>query len=213
MIVMVRGTFAGIESDMALVELSGMTYGILVTASVAEHLVTSGKVGQEVSFHTYSYIEGNPGIGNLTPRLVGFPKKSDLEFFSLLTTVQGLGIRKALRSLAVPVREVARAIELNDVVALKKLPEIGAKTAQKIIVELKGKVTGFAHLGDDDVIIHGGGALAEEFQRDAVDILIQLQYNASEAEDLVRMASKESPAIATAEDLVQYIFKHQARTR
>src|SRR4030042_2951002 len=104
----------------------------------------------------------------------------------LLTSVQGLGVKKVLRALTIPVREVARAIELNDLATLKQLPEIGGKTAQKIVVELKGKAARFALLDEEGLKLAPQRGLEAEYQRDAVDILIQLQYTEAEAETLVR---------------------------
>lgn len=213
MIVRIRGLLTGVEKERALVEINGITYGILVSDAVAGHMVSSGTVGHEITLHTYSYIEGNPGLGNLTPRLVGFPEKADLEFFLLLTTVQGLGVKKALRALAIPVREVARAIELNDLATLKQLPEIGGKTAQKIVVELKGKAARFALLDEEGLKRAQSPGLEAEYQRDAVDILVQLQYNVSEADTLVRQTVRRHPDIATAEELIQQIFKQQTRPK
>ena len=212
MIVKVHGTLAGVEKDQALVEINGITYGVLISKAVAAELITSGAVGKETTLHTISYIEGNPGMGNLIPRLVGFPDKSDLEFFSMLTTVQGLGVKKALRALAIPVRDVARAIELKDVTALKSMPEIGEKTAQKIIVELQGKVTRFAFIDEDTASQSSAGADAE-YIRDAVDILLQLQYTESEAENLVRQTIRQYPDITAAEEIIQLSFKRSARPK
>ncbi|MFC1574444.1 OB-fold domain-containing protein [Candidatus Latescibacterota bacterium] len=127
MIVKIHGSLAGVEKDQALIEVNGITYGVLISKAVAAELLSTGAVGKEMTLHTLSYIEGNPGMGNLTPRLVGFPDKTDLDFFSMLTTVQGLGVKKALRALAIPVRDVARAIELNDIATLKNMPEIGGE--------------------------------------------------------------------------------------
>lgn len=213
MIVRIRGLLTGVEKERALVEINGITYGILISDAVAEHMVSSGMVGQDITLHTYSYIEGNPGLGNLIPRLVGFPEKADLDFFLMLTTVQGLGVKKALRALAIPVHEVARAIELNDLATLKRLPEIGGKTAQKIVMELKGKAARFALLDEEGLKRAQLPGLEAEFQRDAVDILVQLQYTASEADTLIRQTVRLHPDIATAEELIQQIFKQQTRPK
>ncbi|MBN1292852.1 MAG: hypothetical protein JXB48_13505 [Candidatus Latescibacteria bacterium] len=210
MIAKIQGILTGIEKDTALVEINGITYGIFVTAAVSERLTTSGKIGQDVVFHTLEYIEGNPVMGNLVPRLVGFPNKTDLDFFSMLTTVQGLGVKRALRALTVPVKDVARAIELNDVASLKKLPEIGGKTAQKIIVELKGKTARFALLREDDVDATAQSVrIEDELHSDALEILRQLQYSESEAETLINETLKNRPDLITAEDLIQDIFKRK----
>ena len=210
MIIKMRGMLTGVEKDQAFLEINGITYGIFITSAVSRRLIASGKTGQEVTFHTLEYIEGNPGMGNLIPRLVGFPNKTDLEFFSLLITVQGLGAKKTLRVLTIPVKDLARAIELNDVAILKSLPEIGSKTAQKIIVELKGKAARFALLREEDMqVISLPAGMEAEYQNDAVDILLQLQYSETEAENLIRKTVKEYPEIKTAEELIQQIFKSQ----
>ena len=76
MIVKIHGILSGVEKDQALVEVNGLTYGVLISKAVAAELVTTGVVGKDMTLHTISYIEGNPGMGNLTPRLVGFPDKT-----------------------------------------------------------------------------------------------------------------------------------------
>lgn len=213
MIARIRGTLVTVDNDTALLDVGGITYTVMVTAPVAERLIATGRVGGEVEFHTMYYIEGGVGMSNLVPRLVGFLNESDLEFFSLMITVQGLSVKRSLRALAMPVKDVARAIELNDLVTLKKLPEIGGKLAQKIVMELKGKAARFALLREED--IPAAEALVagpeEEYQREAVEVLLQLQYARHEAEDIVRRISADRPDIATSEELIQEIFRQQVR--
>jgi len=205
------GTLVAVHNSQALLELNGITYAILITKAVEERLVATGKIGQEVTFNIFHYIEGNVAMGNNIPRLVGFLNETDLEFFSMLITVQGLGVKKALKSLVIPVKKVARAIELNDTATLRKLPEIGGKTAQKIVVELKGKAAKFALLREEDIPeTLAAKDIADEYQLEAIEILIQLQYNESEAKDLVCRTAEAYQNITTAEGLIQEIFKKQA---
>jgi holliday junction DNA helicase RuvA len=211
LIARIRGKLVSVENAGALVELNGITYSIMVSAAVADRLISTGKTGEEVTFHIMHYIEGSVGMGNLMPRLVGFLNESDLEFFSLMISVQGLGVKKALKSLTIPVKDVAKAIELGDFYTLKKLPEIGLKTAQKMIVELKGKAAKFALLREEDIPetikqIH----IEREFQHEAVEILRQLQYSESEAEEVVAKISQANPEIKTSQELIQEIFKKQS---
>ena len=208
MIVRIRGRLDTVRGDLAYVESEGITYGVLICASTAERLVKSGMVGREVVFHTLQYIEGGIGMGNLIPRLVGFLSEGDLEFFTLLITVQGLGVRKTLRALVLPVRDIARAIELNDLMTLRKLPEIGAKTAQKIVMELKGKALPYAGLsGDEEPFAPQGEALAEEYQVEALAVLTQLQYPEAEARDIVVRTARARPDIQTSQELIQEVFR------
>jgi len=210
MIAQMRGKLIDIEPGEALLEIGGITYSILVTSSVEERLRVTEQVGQETTFHVLHYLEGGVGMGSITPRLVGFLNKTDLEFFSLVITVQGLGVKKALRSLIIPVKEVARAIELEDISLLKKLPEIGVKTAKKIVVELKGKAAKFALLREAELPESLAAiGIEDEYQLEAIDILIQLQYTEQEARELVQMTVEANPGIVTAEALIQEIFKRQ----
>ncbi|MDP2984098.1 MAG: Holliday junction branch migration protein RuvA [Candidatus Latescibacter sp.] len=212
MIVMVRGILDSVTEDLALVEVNGITYGVLISRDLMDRLSAGGKVGQEVTLHTMQYIEGNIGMGNLMPRLVGFLSKTDLEFFTLLITVQGLGVKKALRALTIPVKDVAKAIELNDVGTLKRLPEIGSKTAQKIVMELKGKAAKFAFLSEEEIPEpFPAPDMDEEYMVEAYEILLQLQYSELEARDLVRRTVKAFPEFETAEELIQEIFKRNKR--
>lgn len=211
MIIRLCGILADIRNGQAFVELNGITYGVLVSRAVEERLIATGMVGQEVAFHIYHYIEGSVAMGNTIPRLVGFLNETDLEFFTMLITVQGLGVRKALKALVLPVKNVAKAIELNDTATLRKLPEIGRKTAEKIILELRGKTAKFALLREDELPDFGRGRVIEsEYTREAIEILKQLQYSENEAREIVCRTAETFPAITTAEELIQEIFKRQA---
>ncbi|MFC1694165.1 Holliday junction branch migration protein RuvA [Candidatus Latescibacterota bacterium] len=214
MIVKITGKLISVSEERAYVEVNGITYTVLITHTAREYLTLTGKTGQEVTLYTFYYIEGNVGIGNLFPRLVGFLNKTELDFFTLLITVQGLSVKKTLKALAVPVKDIARAIELNDTALLKKLPEIGGKIAQKMIVELKGKVAKFALLREEE-IPRGEPlpGLEPEYQREAIEILLQLQYTESEAETLVHRAVESCPDITAAEDLIQEIFRKQVKAQ
>lgn len=210
MIVRIRGILVQVREETAFIDVGGITHAVMITHPVSERLIATGMVGEEVEFQTMHYIEGGVGVGNLVPRLVGFLNESDLDFFKLLTTVQGLSVKRSLRALAIPVKDVARAIELNDLVTLKKLPEIGSKLAQKIVMELKGKTARFALLREDDIPVTSlQTSPAEEYQQEALEVLIQLQYARSEAEAIVARVSLDRPEISTSEELIQEIFRRQ----
>lgn len=142
----------------AQVQVGGLVYEVLVPASDAALL--SAHVGQEVEFHTLHYLEGQGQGSSYWPRLVGFRTAADREFFELFTTVKGIGTRKALRALQAPFGRVAQAVAARDLGFLTALPEIGRKTAETIVVELRGKVERFAMRGPGATTggANGGGA-------------------------------------------------------
>ncbi len=102
------------------------------------------EIGQRISLHTIEYLEGSPVQGRLTPRLVGFLSEVEREFFELFCSVDGVGVKKALRSMVRPVREVAQAIEDQDAKSLSGLPGIGPAVSERIIAKLRRKVPKFA---------------------------------------------------------------------
>lgn len=208
MIVRITGNLVLVRNSQAFLELNGITYSVFISGSTEQKLIVSGKIGQIVSFYILHYIEGNVAMGNLTPRLVGFLTEDELDFFTMLITVQGLGVKKALKSLVIPIKDMAKAIELGDTSTLKKMPEIGLKTAQKIIVELKGKVQRFALLDESEIPkTTFYYELKEDYQIEAFEILKQLQYSESDAKEIVCRAIDSFPEIKSADKLIQEIFK------
>jgi len=104
------------------------------------------RLGQQVSLFTIEYLEGNPMQGRMTPRLIGFLNEAEREFFELFCSVDGVGVKKALRAMVRPVKEVAVAIEEQDLKSLSSLPGVGPATAERIVAKLRRKVPKFALL-------------------------------------------------------------------
>ena len=212
MIAGIIGMLTDFNDDFAYVRVDGLVYQVMIPGSVSENL-SRVRIGTEITFHTYSYIEGNVGIGNMIPRLVGFIDKADLNFFMLLITVQGISVKKALKALIVPASDFAFAIATEDIATLKRLPEIGAKTAQKIIMELRGKVDAFMlEASTNRQVPHRAEyELAEEYQQDALDVLLQLQYTRQESIEMIQRITTDKPGIETSEELIQEVFKRSVR--
>ncbi|MEE8109590.1 MAG: Holliday junction branch migration protein RuvA [bacterium] len=209
MIAQITGILERVEEESVLVRVGGMTYQVLVPASILDRLRGKwrSESEEEVTFHTLYYIEGSGGMGNTYPRLVGFLHPKDREFFERYTAVPGLGVRKALRSLTLPVRQLAEAIERGDAATLVKLPEIGRRTAEKIVAELRGKVYEFALIKDE-------GAPEPEPEEDglrpqAVEVFMQLGYKRTEAEEFVRNVLDRNPSLDSVDAVVKEVFRKQ----
>jgi len=140
--------------------------------------------------------------------LIGFFEELDREFFELFITVQGLGEKKALKSLILPIKLIALAIENEDRQILRGLPGIGSRMADKIIAELKGKLAKFALIKEDESIPEKEEK-KYDFKDEAMEVLLQLEYRRPEAENLIADALKRNRKIATSEELIQDIFKHR----
>jgi Holliday junction DNA helicase RuvA len=142
MISRIAGRLEGVEGLEATIQAAeGLWYQVLVPAYLSERL--RAQVGREVTLHTIQYLEGQGQGVSYIPRLIGFATPQERRFFDLLTSVDGFGNRKALRALAQEPAGIARAIAAAMPAWLSQLPEIGKKTAEKVILELKGKVQPF----------------------------------------------------------------------
>ena len=142
MIAGIEGTLVRLGTETALVRVGPITYEVMLPGYCVNSL--SGLLGSEVSLCTMEYYEGSLGGGNLIPRLVGFLSEAERDFFSTFITVKGMGIRKSLRTLSIPIADIAAAIEAGDEKMLMSLPAVGRRTAQQIVAELRGKLQAFA---------------------------------------------------------------------
>jgi Holliday junction DNA helicase RuvA len=202
------GRIDAVTDETATLELGGIFYEILIPSGLAEPLRHQAKEERPVTLYTHHYIESSGGAANLFPRLVGFTVASDREFFKLFTTVSGIGVRKALRCLTVPVKDIARAIEEKDAALLAKLPGIGPRTAQKIIAELSGKTARFA-LSRSERPLAVTDKKEIGFEEEVYDVLTQLQYKPAEIEAMIKRAMAANPNIKTTEEMVAAIFSIQ----
>src|SRR5262245_33412563 len=142
MITKMTGTLVRVLDDEVRLQVGPFEYQVLVSEAVRRQIQL--RVGQEVMFHVTEYLEGNAGGNRFIPRRIGFNTEAELEFFDLFCTVEKIGVKKALKAMARPVKEIADAISRQDSRWLSTLPGIGATTAEQIVTTLKRKVTRFA---------------------------------------------------------------------
>lgn len=142
MITRITGTLTHVLEDRARLEVGGLEYEVLISESTRRQLQTT--VGDEISLHTLHYFEGNPAQGKMYPRLLGFVNNSDIALFDLLCSVDKVGVKKALKAMDRPARDIANAIQREDAAWLTTLPGIGAPTAEQMVTKLKRKVTKLA---------------------------------------------------------------------
>src|SRR5438105_14859699 len=142
MITAITGQIGRVLDDELRLKVGALEYQVLVPEFVRRQLQT--RIGQEVTLHTSEYFDGNPMQGRVVPRLIGFLSEAELEFFDLFCTVDKVGVRKAIKALMRPIREIADAIQRQDSKWLTTLPGIGPATAEQIVATLRRKVTKFA---------------------------------------------------------------------
>lgn len=211
MISRIYGKLTKVTDQFALIENGGVFYEVMIPSALAERLKDSGKVGHEVSFDTIYYIEAGEKRSNFYPKLVGFTDPVDREFFSLFTQVPGVGVRRALKSLILPIKEIATAIETRDSGKLSTLPGVGGRLAEKIIAELHGKTAKFALSKVDEPLAKDRTHERTSFTDEALEVLMQLQYSRIEAQKMMDSAMQSNPEINSPEDLISYIFKNEMK--
>ncbi|NOY22921.1 MAG: Holliday junction branch migration protein RuvA [Acidobacteria bacterium] len=169
----------------------GFLEGILFRKEVGRIIVLTGGVGYQVaiSFQTYCSLPqtGEPvsleiyhHVKEDRSELYGFSFIRGKELFEKLISVSGIGPKTALGVLSPhPAGEVAAAIDSEDISFLTRIPGIGKKTAQRVILELKGK------LAHDESEIAEASAGVPGFRDDALSALVNLGYKKSQAEKVV----------------------------
>lgn len=189
MIASVAGAVTAAGLDHVVIEVGGV--GLLVHATPST--AAAARIGAEVRLATSLVVRED----SLT--LFGFSTPDERDLFELVQTVSGVGPRLALAMLAVHSPDPLRtAIAGGDVVALTKIPGIGKKGAERIVLELKDKV-GAPATDAADVPSAPASLSADEDQ--VVEALVGLGWNAKQASDAVAVVSKESPGLDVAETL------------
>ncbi|WP_460645223.1 Holliday junction branch migration protein RuvA [Lacrimispora brassicae] len=200
MISFIKGPLVEIFEDTVVIESGNVGFEIHVPLSVLEKLPG---IGKETKLYTYFQVREDAMC------LFGFLNRQDLQMFKQLISVNGIGPKGALGVLsALRPEELRRAIVSGDAKAISKAPGIGAKTAQRIILDLKDKIDmaevlppGFVEPGNR---IPSSGGVAEE----AMEALAALGYSTAEAGRAVRQV--EVTESMTVEDVLKASLKHLA---
>lgn len=175
MIAYVNGILEDVNEENAVLDVNGIGYNIRISADTASRLPG---IGEPVRLYTYTCVREDAFL------LYGFLSKSDLDIFKKLITVNGLGPKGGLAILSVmDADELRYAIMSGDAKAISQAPGIGAKTAQRVILDLKDKIT------IDDVLIskeisataNGSFHIDSIQKQEAVEALVSLGYGQAES--------------------------------
>ncbi len=205
MITKISGKLIAVSESIATLAVEAFEYEVLIPETTRRRLQTM--LGETVSLHTLHYLEGNPAQGRVVPRLVGFVNEVEREFFELFCSVDGVGVRKALRSMVRPVRDIAVLIEEQDAKGLSALPGIGPAIAERIIAKLRRKMPKFA------LLVGREESGATEVERSVMDetfqILCSLGHSESDARRLLDAALASKQKFKDVESLLQAVYQHR----
>ena len=188
MIAFVRGTAADMGETAVVVETGGIGYEIFMTGNDLGRI----RIGDQVMIHTYFHVRED------AMQLYGFLSKDDLQMFRLLLGVNGIGPKAAVGVLsAVNADDLRFAVLSDDIKTISRAPGIGKKTAQKLILELKDKLSleeAFEKkLAHTDTAPAAGEAAAADASKEAIEALVALGYSSTDAMRAVRMVKDVSP--------------------
>ncbi|TWU57526.1 Holliday junction branch migration protein RuvA [Rubripirellula reticaptiva] len=204
MIIAISGKLNRVGETSVAIEAKPFEYEVLVADYTRRQL--QNKVGEDVRFFTLDYIEGGLQGGRMTPRLIGFLTEPERQFFDLFCSVDGVGVKKALRAMVRPVKELATIIEQQDAKQLSALPGVGPATSERIIAKLRRKMPRFALMVDRDAAgeaIEGGSQITAE----TFDALISLGHSESDARKLIDDTIASGKKFKDTESLLTAIYQ------
>lgn len=175
MIAFVKGRIDDISEENVVIDTGGIGYDVKISTGTAASLPG---IGEEVKLYTYTCVREDMFS------LYGFLTRDDLEIFKKLITVNGIGPKGGLAILsAMSADDLRFAIISGDAAVISKAPGIGKKTAERVILDLKDKIS------LEDTLIHkemnqlnaGGGLTDHHARNEAVEALTALGYSATDA--------------------------------
>lgn len=175
MIAYVKGIIEDIAEDNVVIDVGGIGYNVRISADTASRLPG---IGEMVRLYTYTYVKEDAFL------LYGFLTRGELAMFKLCITVSGIGPKGGLAILSVmDVDSLRFAIMSGDTKAISKAPGVGARTAQRLILELKDKITIDDILISKEIAVTAAGRLTADSaqKQEAVEALVSLGYGQAES--------------------------------
>jgi holliday junction DNA helicase RuvA len=168
MIAHLRGRLLAKHPNQAIIDIGGVGYDVIISVPTFSDLPASGG---EVSLHIHTHVRED------TIALYGFLRQSEKQLFEKLISVSGIGPKLAITILSgMPVEEMIGSIRGNDVAKLTRIPGIGRKTAERLVLELRDKLP---PVGDAEP---AGVTPMNALEEDVLSALINLGYQRSAAE-------------------------------
>jgi holliday junction DNA helicase RuvA len=210
-ITLIRGVLRSVGEEDLTLAVEPVELEVAIPESARRKLQM--QVGEMITLHTLCYIEGNAMGGRMSPRLVGFLSAIDRQFFEVFCSVDGVGVRKALRAMVRPTRELAQTIQEQNVKMLATYPGIGEAMAERIVAKLRRKVGIFA------LIVKGEEGAAQtnglpdnaepDVIRDTFAALVSVGHSESQARDAIDRALSGKKKFKSVADMIDAIYLQQ----
>ena len=197
-----KGTLEEINEDAIVVEAGNIGYNVKVSTTTADLLPG---IGSEVKIYTYTLVRED------ALSLYGFLTRDDLEIFRKLITVNGIGPKGGLAILSVMNADALRfAIMAEDAKSIAKAPGVGSKTAERVILDLRDKISledTLRGLGESAGIVNttGTAGIDNVMKKEAIEALVALGYSASDATTAVKKTAVDETS--TVESILKAALK------
>lgn len=189
MIARIQGTVIEHEEKALIIDVHGVGYRVIVTSAMR----MKSALGSDITLTIYDHRTDSDAV------LFGFENVREREYFELLLLVPSIGPKTAMGVLdAAPINVLSQAVLTGDMQLLTSLSGIGKRTAERIVVELKGKIGEFT-----DGVSFAVGPV----HQDAVDALIAIGFTVVQAKQAVAKLPQD---IASAEEAVKAVLKQKA---
>lgn len=197
----IKGILEETAEDAVVVEAGGIGYNIKVSTATADLLPG---IGSEVKIYTYTLVREDAFS------LYGFLSRDDLDIFKKLITVSGIGPKGGLAILSVMSADALRfAVMAGDSKAIAKAPGIGAKTAERVILDLRDKISvedTLRSVGAAGDAVAAAGMADNRMKREAIEALVALGYSTSDATAAVKKVDVGEDA--TSESILKMALKY-----
>jgi Holliday junction DNA helicase RuvA len=209
MITKITGVINRVLDEEIRLQVGPMEYQILVPEFVRR--ILQHRHGEELTLHTSEYLDGNQAQSRMVPRMIGFLHEIELDFFELFCTVDKVGVRKAMKALVRPIREIADAIQRQDSKWLTSLPGVGPATADQVVATLRRKVTRFAfadiNAGNGEVRPAAVPGVDGNLIEDAYQALVNLGLSPLESRERLDKVLIGGKMFASVEEIIVAIFQ------
>ena len=199
MIGRIRGVLVDKKPPEIQIDVAGICYEVQVPMSTLYQLP---ELGKEITLHTHFVVREDAQL------LYGFFEEKDKSMFRSLIKINGVGPKMALGILSsMEANEFVRAVRSNDIDAMVKMPGIGKKTAERLLIEMRDRLKGWDdEEGGTQMPVSAGASITS----DAETALISLGYKPQQAAHAIAAVLKTNPEIQGSEELIRHSLKSMA---
>ena len=198
------------KKDLSVIlEVGGISYEVWLPPVIMGSIDANVRPDGNLKLITYHYYQVDQSRS--IPVLIGFLNEVEKEFFEQFITVSGIGPKAACRALSMPFSVIADAIDRADAALLKTLPGIGEQRAREIVAKLQGKIGRFGLIQDKDV--KPASRVKEDIKKEALSVLLQLQYRKKEAEEMIGKAIARNPRLDACEDILNEVYRQKTNCK